>query len=450
LASFVVGLDVAQGSLGWIAQGLSSGFTAIGVRPTLLTVLGLYALITTVQGLLSRWQTTTSLTLQHHVVAVLRQRLYRTIAHTTWLCFARSRFADFTHELTAEVERVGDATYCLLTLLATAAVTIAYIGLALRISVVMTGLVFACGGALVLLLQGRTRVARLAGEELSQAMQSLYAAITEHLSGMKTAKSYGVEHRHAEVFARLTERVEYVYLRAVRNQAEARYWFDTGAVLVLCLTLYIAFDVLALPTGEVLLLLFLFARIMPRFSSMQQYYQSFVNRLPAFATVMAMQARCEAAAEAKPERVETFTLRQGIRFEHVAFRYDASSDTPVIGDLDVTIEAGQTTAIVGPSGAGKSTIADLVTGLLVPDQGCVCVDGKPLGPERMSAWREQIGYVTQETFLFHDIVRANLLWARPDASDADIRDALHLAAAEAFVSGLPNGLVQRAMNTQRV
>jgi|RhiMetdeSRZDD1v2_1073273.scaffolds.fasta_scaffold68409_5 ATP-binding cassette, subfamily C, bacterial len=173
---------------------------------------------------------------------------------------------------------------------------------------------------------------------------------------------------------------------------------------------------------------------------MQQYYQSFVNLLPAFATVMAMQARCEAAAEPKPERVETFTLRQGLRFEHVSFRYDASSDTPVIGDLDLTIEAGQTTAIVGPSGAGKSTIADLVTGLLVPDQGCVCVDGKPLGPERMSAWREQIGYVTQETFLFHDTVRANLLWARPDASDADIRDALHLAAAEAFVSGLPNGL----------
>lgn len=111
--------------------------------------------------------------------------------------------------------------------------------------------------------------------------------------------------------------------------------------------------------------------------------------------------------------METFILRQGLHFEHVSFRYDASSSTPVIGDLDLTIEAGQTTAIVGPSGAGKSTIADLVTGLLVPDQGCVCVDGKPLGAERMGTWREHIGYVTQETFFFHDTVRANLLWARP-------------------------------------
>jgi len=436
----LVGFDVQQGSLGRIAQSLSSGFAAIGVRPTLLAVLSIYALITNVQGLLSRWQTTASLTLQHHVVAVLRQRLYHAIVYTSWLCFARSRAADYTHVLTVEVERVGHATYLLLTLLATATVTSVYIGFALRISAVMTGLVFACGGTLVLLLQGRTRVAHLAGAELSKAMQRLYAAITEHLSGMKTAKSYGAEQRHAEVFTRLTEGVEAVYLGAVRNQTEARYWFDIGAALVLCLTLYMALDILAIPTGEVLLLLFLFARIMPRFSSMQQYYQSFMNLLPACATVMAMQARCEAAAEPKTERGETFTLRQGLRFQQVSFRYDASRATSVIDDLDLTIDAGQTTAIVGPSGAGKSTIADLVTGLLVPDQGCVCVDGKLLGPERMGAWREHIGYVTQDTFLFHDTIRANLLWARPDASDADIRDALHLAAAEAFVTGLPNGL----------
>jgi ATP-binding cassette subfamily C protein len=67
----LVGLDVAQGSLGRITQLFFSGFTAIGVRPTLLTVLGFYALITNVQGLLSRWQTTASLTLQHDFVAVL-------------------------------------------------------------------------------------------------------------------------------------------------------------------------------------------------------------------------------------------------------------------------------------------------------------------------------------------------------------------------------------------
>ena len=86
--------------------------------------------------------------------------------------------------------------------------------------------------------------------------------------------------------------------------------------------------------------------------------------------------------------------------------------TPLFGTLDLAIKAGETTAIVGPSGAGKSTIADLVMGLIVPGEGRILVDDRNLDPERIKAWRGQIGYVPQETFLFHDTLRANLLWAR--------------------------------------
>jgi ATP-binding cassette subfamily C protein len=106
----------------------------------------------------------------------------------------------------------------------------------------------------------------------------------------------------------------------------------------------------------------------------------------------------------------------------------------------LTIRAGETVAIVGPSGAGKSTVADLVMGLVVPDRGCVLVDGTPLRSALIRSWREQIGYVAQDTFLFNDTIRANLLWAHPDADDKDIERALELAAAGEFVSELPDGL----------
>jgi ATP-binding cassette subfamily C protein len=79
-------------------------------------------------------------------------------------------------------------------------------------------------------------------------------------------------------------------------------------------------------------------------------------------------------------------------------------------------------------------------GLLVPDTGRVLVDDVPVGAERVRSWRTSIGYVAQETFLFHDTVRANLLWARPEADDKEIWWTLRLAAAEGFVSGLPEGL----------
>ncbi len=436
----LAGLDVQQSSLDGIAQFFSSAFTAIGMRPTLIAVLSLYVLIISIHALLYRWQIILNFTLQHEFVALLRQRLYRAIAKSNWLFFSRSRASDFMHVLTAEMERIGEATDHLLYLIATGMVTIPYIVFALRLSVVMTGLVLACGVGLMWLLRGKTRVAHVAGEGLSKAMSGLYAAITEHLSGMKTAKSYGVEDRHADLFTTLTERVRRTYVHTVRNGTDLNLWLDIGSVMVLSLIVYISFEVLAIRTAEVLLLLFLFARIMPRLSTMLQSYQSFVNLLPAFSTVMTMQARCEAAAEPKAGKVEGFKLQYGIQFEQVTFGYEDNGRAPVIWNLDLTIKAGQTTALVGPSGAGKSTIADLVTGLLVPDQGRVLVDGMPLGPERMKAWRDQIGYVSQDPFLFHDPVRANLLWSRPDASDEEINQVLRWAAAEEFVLGLPKGL----------
>ncbi len=126
-------------------------------------------------------------------------------------------------------------------------------------------------------------------------------------------------------------------------------------------------------------------------------------------------------------------------FENVSFTY-SGGQSPVVRGVDITIPAGRTVAIVGPSGAGKSTIADLLMGLMAPESGSIVVDGTPLDAARALAWREQVGYVAQDAFLFHDTVRANLLWARPEASEADLSEALRIAAADEFVARLPQGL----------
>jgi len=364
----LVGLDVQQGVLGRLAGFISSVFSGIGMRPTLITVLGVYVFIVIIHSLLRRWETSASLTLQYEFVVRLQQRLYRAIANTSWLFFIRNRASDFTHALTIEMERIGAATYYILNLFATAIVAIIYLLFAIRISPMITGLVFLCGGGLILIFKKKTKVAHETGEGLSEAMNRLYAAVTEHLMGMKTAKSYGAEDRHFEIIVKLTEQVRYMYTTAVQNQAEVNYWFDIGSVLILGLTLYISFQVLAIQTAGVLLLLYLFARIMPKLSAIQQNFQSFINMLPSFSRIIEMQQRCDAAAEPKPGRMEKVELQYGIRFEKVSFNYDEGK-TPVISNLDLTIKAGETTAIVGPSGAGKSTIADLLMGLIAPIRG---------------------------------------------------------------------------------
>jgi ATP-binding cassette, subfamily C, bacterial len=113
---------------------------------------------------------------------------------------------------------------------------------------------------------------------------------------------------------------------------------------------------------------------------------------------------------------------------------------PAVNDLGLVIPAGKVVALVGPSGAGKSTIADILMGLVLPDSGTLKLDGRPLVPEGVRGWRDQIGYVAPDTFLFHDTIRANLKWARPDASEDEMLAALRQASAFDFVAALKDRL----------
>lgn len=436
----LVGLDTQQGSVGQLSEFVSSVFAALGVRPTLTTVLGIFLFFTTLLALLTRWQTIFNFKLGEDFAAFQRRRLYRAIANTEWLTFSRSRSSDFAHALTTEIDRIGAATNFLLRVITDVILLSIYILLALRLSATMTALAFVTGLVLLLLLRRKARAAQWTGEDISLATNGLYSAAIEHLGGMKTTKSYGVEERNTDIFSRLANRVARMQVNGVRNYAETAFWFGVGSAVILSVILYVSFEMLSISAAGLILLLFLFNRMMPLFNNTQQSYQQFLNALPAFAGVVEMKEHCEATAEPKPQRLERIEFWHGIRFERVSFAYDKASENATITELDMLIPAGKTTAIVGASGAGKSTVADLVMGLIAPDRGRIVVDGTLLNAERIKSWRHRIGYVAQETFLFNATIRANLLWACPEANDDQIHQALKLASAEEFVFELPHGL----------
>jgi ATP-binding cassette subfamily C protein len=152
-----------------------------------------------------------------------------------------------------------------------------------------------------------------------------------------------------------------------------------------------------------------------------------------------LERRCLEAREIRVQAAWELNVQRGIQMRGVTFVYPRRPEPPALRDLTLDIAAGRTTAIVGPSGAGKSTLADLIIGLLQPTSGQLYVDGTPLGPERLPSWRSRIGYVSQDTVLLHDTVRANLAWARRGATETELWQAIRLAAAD-FVGELPHGL----------
>ena len=118
----------------------------------------------------------------------------------------------------------------------------------------------------------------------------------------------------------------------------------------------------------------------------------------------------------------------------------AGAAGPALKNVSLDVPAGKMTAIAGPSGAGKSTLADVLLGLLAPGGGEVCVDGVPLAGPNLHRWRRSVACVPQEPYLFHDTIRANLRWAQPEATEAEMWQALRLAAADGFVAALSDGL----------
>jgi ATP-binding cassette subfamily B protein/subfamily B ATP-binding cassette protein MsbA len=125
-------------------------------------------------------------------------------------------------------------------------------------------------------------------------------------------------------------------------------------------------------------------------------------------------------------------------FEDVSFSY--AEKAPTVSGITLEAQPGQTIAFVGPTGAGKSTLLNLLTRLYEADGGRILLDGHELHTLSKEWLRDNIGYVTQESFLFNASIRENLLLARPAATDDELWEALRSANADGFVRRMEGGL----------
>jgi len=139
-----------------------------------------------------------------------------------------------------------------------------------------------------------------------------------------------------------------------------------------------------------------------------------------------------------PEAIKLTSATGRIDFENVTFRY-ANTVTDAVSNLSLQIEPGKTYALVGASGAGKSTILSLILRLYDPISGAVKIDGRDLRSVTQKSLREQMGLVTQETFLFHDTIFNNIQFGRLDATAEQIYEAAKAAYAHDFIMAQPKG-----------
>lgn len=435
----LVGFDLGQGSLGQIAGYISSFFTAINLQPTLTLVLIIYVLVISFNALLHRLQMMKTAQIQFEFAAHLRKRLYKAITNSNWIFFIKMKSSSFAHALTNEVERVNGGTGQFLTLLASIMVLAVYIIFALELAGINTAFIFIAGVIILILLRSRVKKSLSSGENITETTRNLYNSIIQHLDGMKTIKSFGIQDVNIKLFSNQTNHVAYGYLDAVKTYADVKLLFDVGTVIMLAIIALVLIQFIKIPIASLLLLIYIFVMMIPQFSIIQSSYQYFINSLPAFENIIELEKQCLQNADTKKSKEDDIVLKKEINFKNVSFSY-RGEDHFKIKNLTLNIPVGKTIAITGPSGAGKSTLADLLMGLIQPDDGEIIIDDATLSQENYSSWRSQIGYVAQETFLFNETIRFNLLLVQSKADEKEIINVLKQVAAYEFVNKLPDTL----------
>jgi ATP-binding cassette subfamily B protein len=204
------------------------------------------------------------------------------------------------------------------------------------------------------------------------------------------------------------------------------YWFGGGQVISGDLTL-----------GTIVAFVALLARLYTPATDLMSLHVDVMTSAAYFERIFEYLDLEPDIADA-PDAVEIGHAEGRISFENVSLEY--SPGRRAVDSVNFEVAAGSLVALVGPSGAGKTSITYLVPRLYDPTEGRVLLDGRDIKEITLESLRRQIGYVTQETFLFHATVRENLILARPEATDAEVEAACEAASILDVVQRLPEGM----------
>jgi ATP-binding cassette subfamily B protein len=315
----------------------------------------------------------------------------------------------------------------------------------------------------ILVLSSRlvsSRLARLTRDQMD-GNADMGNVMTErfNVGGAMLLKLFG---RRTEEDALFASRARHVRDLGVRISLVSRLFIST-MLLVPALATAVVYGVGghlvlsgALTVGTVIALGTLLVRLLGPLQSLSNVRIDVMTALVSFDRVFEV-LDLPSMIQEKPEPVALSASASRLEFDHVAFTYPRAEEISlaslesvartesrdsgqVLADISFTAEPGQMIALVGPSGAGKTTVTHLVARLYDVGGGAVRVDGHDVRDVTLQSLEDAVGYVTQDAHMFHDTIRANLLYARPSATDAEVWEALESAQIATLVGTLPDGL----------
>lgn len=435
----------------------------LGHDRTLVTVLALaMAVVAMISALLTVGEGWLSSRIGEGLIFDLRTRVFGHVQRQSLAFFTRTQTGALVSRLNNDV--IGAQRAFTSTLSSTVANSISVVVVGIAMFALSWQVTLLCLALFPLLfLISRLVSARLAGltREQMDGNADLGNAMTErfNVGGAMLLKLFGRRSEEDAVFATKAAKVRDL---GIRISLITRV-FAAAMMAVPALATALVYGVggqlavsNALTVGTLTALATLLLRLLGPLQGLSNVRIDVMTALVSFERVFEV-LDLPSLIQEKPDAVALAPGASRLEFEHVAFSYpradaislaslevvarkESRDSGPVLTDIGFVAEPGQMVALVGPSGAGKTTVTHLVARLYDVESGTVRVGGHDVRDVTLQSLEDAVGYVTQDAHMFHDTIRANLLYARPGATDEEVWDALESAQIATLVRALPDGL----------
>lgn len=385
--------------------------------------------------------------LKNGVLKDLRNSMFKKIIDLPVSYYSEKRKGDIMARMLGDVNEVQNSFFSILELIVKEPMTIVFTIIAMFvISVKLTLFVFLFIPVSGYVISKIGKSLKSKSERIQNENGYLISIVEESLSGMKVVKSYNAENSFKDKFNESVLRLLKLSNSIGRKNNLASPMSEFMGIVVIAVLLWYGGNMVLvekLANGEPLLdgakflsYMGLAYNILTPAKAISKASYSVKSGMAAAQRVFEV-LEVENEITDKPNAIVKESFEKNITIENINFRYE---DENVLKNFSLEVPKGKTVALVGQSGSGKSTIANLLTRFYDVQEGSIKIDGTDIKDMTMNSLRHMLGLVTQDSILFNDTIKNNILIGKQDASDEEIIEALKVANAYEFVKDLPNGI----------
>lgn len=438
----LLGIDLDLKSGPPILQAIMAPFNKLPGNYRLVAMAGAIVGLIILKNLSNYASTLASSSLRRRITCDLRESGVKLLLDVDIDFYSRMKVGDLVNRLGVEIGRAAGEVSTLLNMMVTVTNALVFIGLLLALSWQLTLASTVLVAIVALVNQYSISRAKIFGKQLSSMSKAYSIAVLESLSGIRLIKSTGNEEREYQRIKKLIRDREKADFKSQANNAAIAPVGEVTSIIgllgiVFMGRIFFASQIEAL-SAVLLSFLILLQRLLPLISQLNKARGSLANSSASVEVAHDFLRQDNKPFMEKGSQLY-HPLKKGIHFHQLSFAYPTQPNKLVLKDVDLDLPRGTTLALVGASGAGKSTLADLLPRFYDPTEGRITLDGIDLREFDIKNLRNNMGIVSQDTFLFNTSVQDNIAYAKPDASEKEVIEAARRANALEFIEQLPSG-----------